>query len=127
MIHIAKEIWKPIKGYESLYKVSNLGNILSLKTNKLLKANMITNGYFAVQLCKNHKRKSFLVHRIVAEHFIDNPNNLPEINHKDENKGNNTVNNLEWCTRKYNMNYKQLPKRQQISKEYNKLLKSLVM
>ena len=105
--------------------MSNLGNILSLKTNKLLKANMIANGYFAVQLCKNGKRKSFLVHRIVAEHFINNPNNLPEINHKDENKANNTVNNLEWCTRKYNMNYKQLQKRQQISKEYNKLLKSL--
>lgn len=86
---------------------------------------MISNGYFVVQLCKNNKRKNHLVHRLVAEHFIENPKSLPEINHKDEDKANNMVNNLEWCTRKYNMNYKQLPKRQQISKEYNKLLRSL--
>ena len=66
-----------------------------------------------------------MIHRLVAEHFLDNPNNLPEVNHKDEDKSNNFVNNLEWCKHKYNMNYKQLQKRQQISKEYNKLLKSL--
>ena len=120
-----KEIYKDIKNYEGLYKISNMGNVLSLKTNKLLKINKITNGYCAVQLCKNGKRKLFLVHRLVAEHFISNPNNYNEVNHKDENKHNNTAKNLEWCTRKYNMNYKNLPKRQKLLKEYNDLLRNV--
>lgn len=121
------EIWKPINGYEFLYKISNLGNVLSLRTNKLLKQNMNTSGYFAVQLCKDGKRKSYLVHRLVAEHFINNPKRCPEVNHKDEDKSNNVVDNLEWCTRKYNMNYNQLPKKQKILKEYNQMLKELMM
>lgn len=120
-----EKIWKPIIGYENLYKINNYGEVLSLRSNKILKPNDNGIGYFIIQLCKNGKRKNYLIHRLVAEHFLDNPNNLPEVNHKDEDKSNNFVNNLEWCKHKYNMNYKQLQKRQQISKEYNKLLKSL--
>ena len=120
-----EKIWKPIIGYENLYKINNYGEVLSLRSNKILKPNDNGIGYFIIQLCKNGKRKNSLIHRLVAEHFLDNPNNLPEVNHKDEDKSNNFVNNLEWCKHKYNMNYKQLQKRQQISKEYNKLLKSL--
>ena len=120
-----EKIWKPIIGYENLYKINNYGKVLSLRSNKILKPNNNGIGYFIIQLCKNGKRKNYLIHRLVAEHFLDNPNNLPEVNHKDEDKSNNFVNNLEWCKHKYNMNYKQLQKRQQISKEYNKLLKSL--
>ena len=117
-----EKIWKPIIGYENLYKINNYGEVLSLRSNKILKPNNNGIGYFIIQLCKNGKRKNYLIHRLVAEHFLDNPNNLPEVNHKDEDKSNNFVNNLEWCKHKYNMNYKQLQKRQQISKEYNKLL-----
>ena len=120
-----EKIWKPIIGYENLYKINNYGEVLSLRSNKILKPNNNGIGYFIIQLCKNGKRKNYLIHRLVAEHFLDNPNNLPEVNHKDEDKSNNFVDNLEWCKHKYNMNYKQLQKRQQISKEYNKLLKSL--
>ena len=120
-----EKIWKPIIGYENLYKINNYGEVLSLRSNKILKPNDNGIGYFIIQLYKNGKRKNYLIHRLVAEHFLDNPNNLPEVNHKDEDKSNNFVNNLEWCKHKYNMNYKQLQKRQQISKEYNKLLKSL--
>ena len=120
-----EKIWKPIIGYENLYKINNYGEVLSLRSNKILKPNNNGIGYFIIQLCKNGKRKNYLIHRLVAEHFLDNPNNLPEVNHKDEDKSNNFVNNLEWCKHKYNMNYKQLQKRQQISKEYNKLLRSL--
>ena len=120
-----EKIWKPIIGYENLYKINNYGEVLSLRSNKILKPNNNGIGYFIIQLCKNGKRKNYLIHRLVAEHFLDNPNNLAEVNHKDEDKSNNFVNNLEWCKHKYNMNYKQLQKRQQISKEYNKLLKSL--
>ena len=120
-----EKIWKPIIGYENLYKINNYGEVLSLRSNKILKPNNNGIGYFIIQLCKNGKRKNYLIHRLVAEHFLDNPNNLTEVNNKDEDKSNNFVNNLEWCKHKYNMNYKQLQKRQQISKEYNKLLKSL--
>lgn len=118
-----KEYWKPIIGYENLYKISNLGNILSLRKNRILKHHMITGGYFVVQLSKKGKSRNWLVHRLVAEAFIDNPNKLPEINHKDENKANNAVSNLEWCTHEYNMNYNNLGKRAKIKKELNELYK----
>lgn len=104
-----KEMWKDIPGYEGLYQVSNLGNIRSLKYAggnkvKLLKQ-ATTNGYKQVQLSKNGKGKNHLVHRLVAIAFIPNPNNLPVVNHKDENPSNNNVDNLEWCTQEYNINY----------------------
>lgn len=98
-----QEIWKDVKGYEGLYKVSNLGNVLSLnyhrmKINKLKKFTLNHKGYFTVHLCNNKKNKRILVHRLVALAFIPNPNKLPQINHKDGDKQNNKVDNLEWCT-----------------------------
>lgn len=99
-----KEIWKDIKGYEGLYIISNTGKVKGLKYNKLLKP-VLQKGYLYIHLCKNSKDRAYLLHRLVAQHFIDNPDNLPEVNHKDENKVNNDVSNLEWCTAKYNSNY----------------------
>ena len=111
-----QEIWKDIKDYEGYYQVSNLGRIKSLKRivkgrwkNIIIKEKIlnrkIENGYLRVQLSKNNISKIFLVHRLVAETFIPNPNNYKEINHKDENTINNNVDNLEWCTHSYNINY----------------------
>ena len=105
-----KEIYRDIKGYEGLYQVSNLGNVKSLNYNNTNKEKVLQlcaheKGYLYVGLYKNGKRKSYIVHRLVAETFLNNPDNLPEINHKDENKTNNCVDNLEWCTTKYNINY----------------------
>lgn len=103
-----EEIWKDIKGYEGKYQVSNYGNVKSLnyhRTGKeqLKKPTLQTNGYFYVSLCKPNK--CFSIHRLVAEAFIPNPDNLPCVNHKDEVKTNNHVDNLEWCTQKYNNEY----------------------
>ena len=98
------EIWKDIKGYEGLYIISNTGKVKELKRNKLLKP-VLQKGYLYIHLCKNSKDKSYLLHRLVAQHFIDNPDNLPEVNHKDEDKVNNNASNLEWCDAKYNSNY----------------------
>lgn len=117
------EIWKPILGYENLYNISNLGNVFSIQSKRNIKPTKNSKGYLIVGLCKNKKRKSCLVHRLVAEAFIDNPNKFPEINHKDENPLNNTITNLEWCTHKYNMNYNNLGKRAKIQKELNELYK----
>lgn len=105
------EIWKDIKDYEGLYQVSNWGRVKSLgnggthKTSRILKSEKNTRGYLQVQLSKNGKRKWFFIHRLVAEVFLENPENLPQVNHIDEDKTNNRVENLEWCEHKYNMNY----------------------
>ena len=88
-----------------MYKVSNLGNIYSLYTNKELSKVTRKDGYQYVSLSKNKSSKLKLIHRLVAEAFIENPNMLPEVNHKDENKHNNIVTNLEWCTSSYNKRY----------------------
>lgn len=100
------EIWKHITGYEGLYQVSNMGRIKSLKygKEKILKLGKNKKGYLNVLLHKD-MRKSYRVNRLVAQAFLDNPNNLPEVNHKDEDKTNNRVENLEWCNHKYNSNY----------------------
>lgn len=98
------EIWKSLKGYEGLYEISNTGKIKSLTYNKLLKP-VVQKGYVYIHLCKNSKDKAYLLHRLVATTFIPNPDNLPEVNHKDENKLNNKAENLEWCDSKYNSNY----------------------
>lgn len=114
------EEWRDVIGFEGLYQVSNLGRVKGLDrlvdTNinnvdkriskgKLLKPQFNNKGYKRVNLCKNGTFKSVFVHRLVAEAFIPNPNNYPVVNHKDENKQNNCVENLEWCTQKYNMNW----------------------
>ena len=104
------EIWKDIEGYEGLYQVSNLGRVKSLGNNKtrkekILKSTKNTNGYLEVQLCKEGKHKKYLTHRLVAQAFIPNPNNLLEVNHINEDKTDNRVDNLEYCDRKYNCNY----------------------
>lgn len=105
-----EEIWKDIEGYEGLYQVSNLGRVKSLNYKRSGKEGILTptpiyGGYMHINLYKNGKPKPYLIHRLVAQSFIPNPNNLPEVNHKDENKENNSVDNLEWCTSKYNANH----------------------
>jgi hypothetical protein len=99
-----KEIWKDIKGYEGLYQISNLGRVKSLRNNIFLKPGDI-NGYLRVQLSNNGIDKKYYIHRLVGTNFIPNPNDYKEINHKDEDKSNNNVSNLEWCDRYYNINY----------------------
>lgn len=100
-----EEIFKDIKLFENLYQISNLGNIKSITRNKLLKLQTSTYGYKTINLHKNNIQYTFTIHRLVANAFISNINNFPEINHKDGNKENNTYLNLEWCTRSYNMKH----------------------
>lgn len=101
-----KEVWKDIKGYEGLYQVSNQGRIWNVKTQRILKPINAGNGYYRVHLtAKNGKRKCELIHRLVALVFLPNPNNYPVVNHKDENPANNALDNLEWCSQRYNVNY----------------------
>ena len=95
---------KKITGYEEYY-IDEYGNVYSQKSRKYINQQKGKDGYYYVQLCKNGKRKRIAVHRLVAMCFIQNPSNLPMVNHKDENRENNEVNNLEWCTEKYNTNY----------------------
>ena len=107
------EIWKDIPQFEGLYQVSNLGNIKSFRKSTkygcqeefILKNSVSNNGYCQVTLYTGQLRRKFLVHRLVAKAFVSNPNNLPQINHIDENPLNNRADNLEWCTAKYNNNY----------------------
>lgn len=108
------EVWRDVVGFEGLYKISNKGNVYSVERKDsigrkrggfTLKARTKKRGYLDVNLCKNGVLKRKLIHRLVAQAFIPNPNNFLEINHKDENKTNNRVENLEWCTRKYNNNH----------------------
>lgn len=119
-----KEIWKDIYGFEGIYQISTFGRVRSIdrmvtqkcgknpsktQTNhikgKILKTWVINSGYEVVSLRKNKKRFNKLIHRIVAETFLDNLNGYSQINHKDENKLNNYLSNLEWCTPKYNQLY----------------------
>lgn len=107
------EIWKDIKDYEGLYQISNYGRVKSLSNSqkrkeKILKPEIRT-GYYSINLCKNGNQKNTRIHRLVAEAFIPNPDNLLCVNHKDENKLNNKVENLEWCTHLYNYHYSKDP------------------
>jgi len=97
------ELWKTIKDYEN-YEISNFGNVKNKKTGRILNLYKKKN-YYLVYLYNKEGKKAKLVHRLVANAFIENPNNYPQINHKDENSLNNCVDNLEWCTAKYNSNY----------------------
>ena len=94
-----------IKDYEGLYAITRDGNIWSYRSNKFLKPKLTRQGYHQVVLCKDGKSKTHYIHRLVADAFIPNPNNLPEVNHKDECKTNNCVDNLEWMSRIDNINY----------------------
>lgn len=93
------EVWKPIKGYETYYEVSNYGNVRNLKTGYVMKKRHTYDGYVKVTLTVNYKAKDFRVHRLVAETFIPNEHNKETVNHIDGNKDNNNVNNLEWADR----------------------------
>ena len=114
-----QEIWKDIEGFEGRYQVSNLGNVRSwynaTTTPRILKPDE-SKGYLYVNLSSKGEHKSYLIHRLVAVAFLPNPNGYPEINHKDENKYNNRADNLEWCTRAYNMAYGSARVRQGISR-----------
>lgn len=119
-----EEIWKDIPQYEGLYQVSNFGrvksverykqnhNSLQLIPEKIKAQSVKPNGYQVVNLYKNNKGRNEYVHRLVAMAFIPNPDNLPQVNHKDEDKANNVVDNLEWCTNTYNQQYGTKLKRQ---------------
>lgn len=113
---MADEIWKPVVGYEGKYEVSNLGNVRSLdyrhtKTTHIIAKTYDSNGYFKVNLKVNGVAKNLTIHRLVAMAFIPNPNGFNQVNHKDENKENNNVENLEWCTASYNSSYGTRPSR----------------
>lgn len=103
------EIWKDIPNYEGLYMVSNLGRVKSLPKNNhkeiILKNKITKDGYYETALSKNNKQKWIRTHRLVAQAFIPNPDNKPQVNHIDGNKLNNNVDNLEWCTNQENINH----------------------
>lgn len=97
------ENWKNVKGYEGLYKISDGGNVFSLRSNRNLKPQVNTTGYLQLPLCVNGEKKLVCIHRLIAEHFIPNPDNKPQVNHIDGNKKNNQLDNLEWVTAHENM------------------------
>lgn len=104
------EVWKNIKGYDGLYEISNWGNVKSLNYNntgksQMLKPRYVRGRYKAVTLCKDCYHKQITIHRLVAQAFIPNPNNYPQVNHIDEDISNNHMDNLEWCTSEYNLKY----------------------
>ena len=113
MDNLDGEEWRPVVGYEDLYEVSSYGRVKTKDRNsvgKKRKAGIVktfTNkqGYYKVNLWRNRKLQTSNVHRVVAEAFLPNPNNLSDVNHKDETHTNNCVDNLEWCSHSYNMNY----------------------
>lgn len=131
MILTNSEEWRPVKGYEGLYEASNTGKVVSLNYNgtgarQELKPLKKQNGYLSVRLYKNGEWKNIRLHRVIAEAFIPNHQNLPEINHIDENPANNAADNLEWCTHKYNCNYGSRTERQRKSMINGKLSKAVI-
>lgn len=132
------EEWKGIPGYEGLYQASNLGKIRSLPrlvsvkdgrirrcSGRVLSPSTVVGGYQSATLCDERGQRTFRVHRLVAMAFLPNPENLPEINHKDRNTSNNCVDNLEWCTRLYNARYDGGVERRAAA--YNKPIRQLTM
>lgn len=107
----AEQIFKPVRGWEGLYEVTNDGKVFSIRSNRFLKPRLSCDGYERVALCKDGKNYEMRVHRLVAEAFIGNPHNLPQVNHKDFNKQNNWFENLEWCTNYENSHYSMIHNR----------------
>ena len=112
-----KEIWKPVKEYEDFYEISNHGRLKRLartwnsgiygnakisRKETITLGSLTSEGYYVFDLCKNGKSKKTKIHRIVAQHFLPNPDNHNVVNHKDGNKSNNHISNLEWCSQKFN-------------------------
>ena len=124
-----QEVWKDIPGFKGLYQVSNMGRIKSFRKSSkfgcpaefILKNTVANNGYAQVTLYSDKKRSKILVHRLVADAFIPNPNNYPQVNHIDENPLNNCVDNLEWCTAKYNNDFGTARLRASITKSEKKV------
>lgn len=129
-------LWRDVVGYEGMYRVSNEGQIKSLvrkkfnghgcytKRERILRPGKRGKGgtwYEFVVLADGNSYKHYSVHRLVAEAFLPNPQKLPEVNHKDENTMNNSVNNLEWCTREYNINYSKAKRVAQLTPDGEKL------
>ncbi len=122
------EVWRPVDGFEGYYEVSNYGRVRSIKRivtiknrwhdiqrrygGTITRGHIDNNGYMAICLQADGRKKYTKVHILVAKAFIENPSNYHQVNHKDENKSNNCVENLEWCTAKYNSNYGTKIKRQ---------------
>lgn len=149
LVNMEKEIWKDVPQYEEFYQINNFGVIKSkgrlvevpdyqnahaycsgfsyVKPGRIMKQRLNAYGYYVINLSKDGKQKGHMVHRLVAEAFIPNANNLPFINHKDENKTNNHISNLEWCTAEYNTNYGTCLERRSISQRTaNKNMKSVI-
>ena len=130
------EEWRDVVGYEGEYQVSNLGNVRSMtrkarvrngcyaiKKGKMLKKTKNPKGYLCVHLSSHGKAKSIEIQRLVAMAFLPNPNEYPCVNHKDEDKGNNSVDNLEWCTYAYNNAYGECRKKASLSRINGKMSK----
>ena len=96
---------RDIPGYEGLYAATSCGRVWSYRRKKFLKPGNDGRGYKIVSLSKNGERKTYKIHRLVVETYLPNPDNLPQVNHKDENKANNALQNLEYCDAAYNTNY----------------------
>ena len=135
------ELWRDIKfvnngkvyDYTGIYQISSKGRVKQLaytdakgnkRKEKIMKNKKDKHGYLFIALTKNYKRNYFSIHRLVALCFIPNPNNLPQVNHIDENKLNNTIGNLEWCTSKYNINYGNHNERVVTTKKAKRLYKT---
>jgi hypothetical protein len=111
-----EEVWKDIKKFEGHYQVSNLGRIKSIKSDIIMKQNFKKNGYLNIKLCKNNKEYYLSVHRIVAENFIDNPDNKPQVNHINKVKSDNRLENLEYVTLSENMIHSSLTQKKGVKK-----------
>lgn len=112
-----KERWKAIKDYEENYLVSSFGNVINVKTGKLLKPAVHHKGYLLVQLCKEGIKKNMRIHRLVAIAFLSNPENLPEVDHKDTDRKNNKLENLRWVTGSENTRNREVCKK--ATSQYN--------